>query len=234
MREWEFLFDNAMAQVKAANIPDTTWTFGGGTSLMLKFNHRHSKDIDIFVSSPQLLSSLSPRLNDAIDSMVGRYDEQSNFVRVYLHKGEIDFIHSRQVSSLNPSREIIRGVALNVDSPIEVIAKKIFYRSGEFKSRDVFDLAVVYSKQKFRMANLAKIVEPQLEVLEMRVSELIASGQLENDCSNLELLEYGKSIRGREAELYHSFISDMKQELTRLETTKQVEQDKSISRGLVL
>jgi hypothetical protein len=29
------------------------WTFGGGTVLMLGFDHRFSKDIDLFVPDPQ-------------------------------------------------------------------------------------------------------------------------------------------------------------------------------------
>ncbi len=132
MKEWEHLFDSAMKQIGAADIPLELWTFGGGTSLMHKFNHRDSKDIDIFVSSPQLLTHLSPRLNDAIDHEVGRYDEQSNFVRIYLDSGEIDFIHSRRVSERQPELETIRGVTLFVDDPVEVIAKKIFYRADEF------------------------------------------------------------------------------------------------------
>ena len=35
-------------EIKQANLPSSMWTFGGGTVLMHKFNHRFSKDIDIF------------------------------------------------------------------------------------------------------------------------------------------------------------------------------------------
>ena len=30
------------------------WSFGGGTVLMLRMNHRHSKDIDVFLADPQV------------------------------------------------------------------------------------------------------------------------------------------------------------------------------------
>lgn len=206
MKEWEYLFDSAMKQIRAAGIPLESWTFGGGTSLMHKFNHRDSKDIDIFVSSPQLLSHVSPRLNDAIEHEVGRYDEQSNFVRIYLNNGEIDFIHSKRVSARQPVLEAIRGVTLFVDDPVEVIAKKVFYRADEFKSRDVFDLAVVYSRRKEEMLCAADTFIPHLDKLKNRVTALIFSGQLERECSELRLLEYGLEVRGHEIALYTDFI----------------------------
>lgn len=206
MKEWEGLFDCAMKQIRGSGIPRESWTFGGGTSLMHAYNHRDSKDIDIFLSSPQLLTHVTPRLNDAIEHEVGRYDEQSNFVRIYLERGEIDFIHSRQVSECQPALKTIRGVTLFVDDPVEVIAKKVFYRADEFKSRDVFDLAVVYSKCKEDMLRSADTFMPHLVTLKSRVSELISSGQLERECSELRLLEYGMEVRGHEIALYSDFL----------------------------
>lgn len=37
----------------ATVVHEPVWSFGGGTALMLRLNHRHSKDIDIFVPDPQ-------------------------------------------------------------------------------------------------------------------------------------------------------------------------------------
>jgi hypothetical protein len=37
------------------------WTLGGGTVLMLRYAHRRSKDIDIFVPDPQYLGYVTPR-----------------------------------------------------------------------------------------------------------------------------------------------------------------------------
>jgi predicted nucleotidyltransferase component of viral defense system len=33
-------------------ISNAHWTFGGGTILMLRYDHRFSKDIDLFVPDP--------------------------------------------------------------------------------------------------------------------------------------------------------------------------------------
>lgn len=48
-------------------VRNPSWSFGGGTVLMLRLNHRFSKDIDLFVPDPQYLatsrhaSRMSPR-----------------------------------------------------------------------------------------------------------------------------------------------------------------------------
>ena len=42
------------------------WTFGGGTVLMLRFDHRLSKDIDLFVPDPQYLGHVNPRLGGPV------------------------------------------------------------------------------------------------------------------------------------------------------------------------
>ena len=55
---WQTLFARAMQLID--NLEQRTglapfWTFGGGTVLMLRYQHRRSKDIDIFVPDPQYL-----------------------------------------------------------------------------------------------------------------------------------------------------------------------------------
>ena len=52
---WQVLLPHAYTlidQISAHGIPDPFWTFGGGTVLMLRWGHRMSKDIDIFVPDP--------------------------------------------------------------------------------------------------------------------------------------------------------------------------------------
>lgn len=63
MSHWESLFDEAVSIIAQANTPFTvadSWTFGGGTALMLQINHRESFDIDIFIDDPQVLPYLNP------------------------------------------------------------------------------------------------------------------------------------------------------------------------------
>ena len=63
---WQALFPHALTLMAhlEAQVPGATWTFGGGTVLMLRIGHRHSKDIDLFVADPQALGWVNPRLSE--------------------------------------------------------------------------------------------------------------------------------------------------------------------------
>jgi hypothetical protein len=63
---WRVLLDRALAcldGLPAQGLPVPPWTFGGGTVLMLRYEHRLSRDVDIFLRDAQALTALSPRLN---------------------------------------------------------------------------------------------------------------------------------------------------------------------------
>jgi len=63
MSQWESLFDQSVSIINQANSSFTlldSWSFGGGTALMLQISHRESFDIDIFIQDPQVLPYLNP------------------------------------------------------------------------------------------------------------------------------------------------------------------------------
>jgi hypothetical protein len=94
---WETLFSRALTlidEIRKHGNRDPFWTFGGGTVLMLRYKHRNSKDIDIFVPDPQSLGYISPRLNDVAESLTTDYDEAATYVKLYFPEGEIDFVAS--------------------------------------------------------------------------------------------------------------------------------------------
>ena len=67
---WSTLLAHAFTlvdEIARHGISDPFWTFGGGTVLMLRYGHRLSKDIDIFVPDPQYLGFVSPRLSDVAE-----------------------------------------------------------------------------------------------------------------------------------------------------------------------
>ena len=94
LRAWEPLFAKAMTIVDAAaaNVGEFTWSFGGGTALMLKYRHRFSKDIDIFLRDPQFICHVTPRLSPVAESVTDQYEEGGEWVKLRLAEGEIDFI----------------------------------------------------------------------------------------------------------------------------------------------
>lgn len=55
---WQNLFRHALTlidEIRTHGTANPFWTFGGGTVLMLRYGHRLSKDVDIFVPNPQYL-----------------------------------------------------------------------------------------------------------------------------------------------------------------------------------
>lgn len=212
---WERLFGYAVERLTAANLPKNSWSFGGGTVLMLKYNHRYSKDIDIFFRDPQLLNSVSPRINDAAEDNILEYSEHTQFTKIQFAEGEVDFIVSPQITNCRPQFEDVLSQKVFVDSPVEIVGKKIHFRAEEFKPRDVFDLAVVYSAQKEGLLENAFSFSPQLSVLANRIEALAESGQLEPALQSLDIAPDGDKIRGSELAVCRQFLHDVSLQLER-------------------
>ena len=146
MDDWLTLLRRALAIIDAAPpgvVPDD-WTLGGGTMLFRRYGHRRSRDIDIFLSSPQSLPALSPRLNDEAARRTDRdanYVEQSHYLKLAFPDGDIDFIVAPHLMQPFAEPADIAGRRIWVETPAEILAKKVLYRADDFTARDVFDFA---------------------------------------------------------------------------------------------
>lgn len=208
--EWKSLFRLAMDQINAANIPSSTWAFGGGTVLMLYYKHRYSKDIDIFFYDNQFLSYLSPRLNDAVETSLGGYVEQANFTKLYFGQGEVDFILSPQITEFRPTWESICGARIQVGHPVEIVAKKIFYRAEDFKPRDMVDLAAVYQHEPRELVASWPAFASQMNDLAYRIEELQSSGRYDEEIQKIQLTRHGKKICEEAPALCQTFLDDIR------------------------
>ena len=121
-----------------------SWSFGGGTVLMLRMNHRHSKDVDIFLSDPQVLGFFNPRISEAAQEVTNSYEESAGHVKLYLPQGEIDFVVANPLTAdpFEPTTLLDRHVVLERSG--EIIAKKMWHRGNLATARDLFDFAAVY------------------------------------------------------------------------------------------
>jgi hypothetical protein len=190
----EILFSYALKQLNEAKIENRVWTIGGGTVLNLRYNHRESHDIDIFLQDPQFLRFLSPDLNDGVERNLQSWVEMNNFIRLQFKEGEIDFINAPQISGEKPDFRKIFGHYSYIDQPTEIIAKKIHFRSDEFKPRDIFDLAFVFEDQKKTVLNNAYIFADYLDTLDARLTYLNEAGILELLTGAL-IVEHAHSLR---------------------------------------
>lgn len=142
MENSEILLAYALDAIKTAGLTDSDWEIGGGTVLAHYFNHRLSKDIDIFIPDIQFLGELSPRFNASTEDALD-YIETGNFISLTFPEGKVDFIAGAQVSSFKPQKQEFFGHAVYLEDPVEIVSKKLFYRGTYLKPRDLFDLAVV-------------------------------------------------------------------------------------------
>lgn len=143
---WQVLLGQALVLLDAASESagePIEWTFGGGTVLMLELHHRRSKDIDIFISDPQLLGFFSPRTNDAALAVTPDYDEGPQFVKLLLEAGEIDVVVAVPLTEGASSISPLLGRGILIERPAEIIAKKMWHRGDRARARDLFDLAAV-------------------------------------------------------------------------------------------
>lgn len=148
---WEQLLPHALKvieDIKTHGIKNPFWTFGGGTVLMLRYQHRISKDIDIFVPDPQYLGFATPRLSDVAAEISDDYiEESSSYVKLIRSEGEIDFVASPNLTSPGFEEWHLKNNLIKVETGTEIVAKKLWHRGDRATARDLFDLALVIEKE---------------------------------------------------------------------------------------
>lgn len=142
---WAALFASALTLTDhlATVIDRPVWTFGGGTVLMLRLQHRHSRDIDLFVPDPQYLGHVTPRLSEAAERLTTEYVEAAEFVKLLMPTGEIDIVVGQPLTAQPWEEVAYRGRRILVETNAEILAKKMHYRGNQAKARDLFDLCAV-------------------------------------------------------------------------------------------
>ncbi len=170
--DWLYVFRLALKILSHENIPKSQWSFGGGTALMTYYNHRKSKDIDIFLHDVQLLTRFSPRLNDYVASRTDDYTEMSNFLKLKVEQQELDFIVAPFLTRNPTIKKVIENVLVNVEAPEEIVIKKIFYRADAFKTRDIVDLALVIKHKESSLIENLGIFQSKIDILQHRLDIL--------------------------------------------------------------
>ena len=113
---------------------------------MLRFNHRMSKDIDLFVTDPQYLGYLNPRLSDVAESITHEYVEGAEYIKLLLPIGEIDVVVGAALTEEPTETLQCEGRSIRVETSAEIIAKKMWHRGDRAKARDLFDLCAVHAE----------------------------------------------------------------------------------------
>jgi len=147
---WQSLLAHALTlidEIAEHGRSDPFWTFGGGTVLMLRYGHRLSKDIDIFVPDPQYLGFVNPRISDVASNITTEYEEHAQFVKLLLPEGEIDFVVSSNLTDPGYDQWTLLDHPVKVETAAEIVAKKMWHRGDRATARDLFDLSLVIERE---------------------------------------------------------------------------------------
>jgi hypothetical protein len=172
-QSWRTLLEQAIGLLESlapAVRSPIDWALGGGTVLMLHYEHRTSRDIDVFLKDAQLLPYLSPRLNDRAAALAADYVEGSSFLKLACPEGEIDFIVAPDLTAEPRVRRRIGERTIALETPVEIVVKKAFYRAPDLRTRDVFDLAVVIDRDGAALARNAAVLASKARVLRARLA----------------------------------------------------------------
>ena len=163
--DWARLFRIACAlirQVNSKQIIIDSWSFGGGTAMMLQIDHRESHDVDIFLSDPQLLPFLDPKVHDfEFEILPSDYrGDGARFLRLaFAGIGEIDFIVGSAMTTPSVTRQTVEGETVDLETIAEIIAKKVHYRGASIKPRDIFDIAAAASSDREAVIQALRLYE---------------------------------------------------------------------------
>ena len=132
--------------VASNGLPIPRWSLGGGTVLMFYYAHRLSKDIDIFIPDPQFLAYLNPRTGGYAEDVTSEYKDTAEYLKLFLPEGEIDFVASPTLTKIPFEEYEVLGRNILLETPVEIVAKKIWYRGDRATPRDLLDFAMVIDR----------------------------------------------------------------------------------------
>jgi len=203
---WKTLLEQAYGLIDAIAADGVTpprWSLGGGTVLMFHYAHRKSKDIDIFIPDPQFLGYVNPRTGGRGEDLTSEYTDAAEYVKLFLPEGEIDFVASSTLTE-NPFEEHeVLGRNILLETPLEIVAKKLWHRGDRATPRDLIDLAIVidrhYSEILDHRQVFAKNIAIFTEQCETRKSIMLpafdAIEKIEFDFSFDECLERANRLK---------------------------------------
>jgi hypothetical protein len=172
--KWEKNLKVVLDVLYRQNVPCERWRWGGGSALSFWLRHRDSRDIDIFVSDVQLLTFFSPRLNDSFESIAVDYVELSNILKINTGNFYVAFIAAPVLTENAIEIKSLFGYEVPIETPIEIVLKKLFYRADELKVRDIVDVVAVLRVDQYKreLDKHFELLKSKIKTLEKRLNFL--------------------------------------------------------------
>ena len=210
--DWARLFRIACSLIRQVNSEQViidSWSFGGGTAMMLQVGHRESHDVDIFLPDAQFLPFLDPKLHDfEFEIRPSDYGgDGTGFIKLaFTGIGEIDFIVGQALTNTPTTKRTIEDEDVDLETVAEIIAKKIHYRGASIKPRDIFDIAAAATHDRNFLINALKAYKDDVG------KTLLAVDRLNPDFVNAAIAEL--AIRKQFEPVAETALKDAKELLS--------------------
>jgi Nucleotidyl transferase AbiEii toxin, Type IV TA system len=140
---WARLFRiySLIRQVNSEQTVINSWSFGGGTAMMLQIGHRESHDVDIFLPDAQFLAFLDPKLHDfEFEFRPSDYaGDGAGFLKLAFDGiKEIDFIVGHALTATPTTKRWIEGEDVDLETAKSLPRK--FTTAARASSRATFSI----------------------------------------------------------------------------------------------
>ena len=163
---WISLLEKAyllLDKIAADGFSPPRWSLGGGTVLMFYYAHRLSKDIDIFIPDPQFLAYVNPRMGGRGEDLTSDYKDSNEYVKLFFPEGEIDFVASATLTNNPFEIHEVLGRNIYLETPVEIVAKKLWYHGDRATPRDLLDFALVIEHHHREILDHAEIFSKNID-----------------------------------------------------------------------
>ena len=172
---WQLLLEKIL-RIEEGLPERLPFSFGGGTALAVHLGHRVSYDVDLFYRSADIFNYYNPNKNPAVRDLVqehgGSWQYPGSYLKLELRIGEVDILISNFMTSRPVTDWVFKKWVIKLETPAEILAKKIRYRSSQFKRRDIFDMAVIAGLRKAELGVALRVNIENLARLRDRVETM--------------------------------------------------------------
>jgi hypothetical protein len=117
------------------------WAIGGGAGLELLWKHRQARDLDVFLYNPMVFAFLSPRTNDFYERI--GIDAAEGIDSISWRSGGVDIsiVCTAPLTDSIAEKFSFEDQIINIESPHEILARKLHHRASSLTVNDLFDVA---------------------------------------------------------------------------------------------
>lgn len=151
------------------------WAIGGSVAMHLAYQHRQPANLNISLRDAQFLTRLSPRINVLASVAAESYYEESSELGLSTGCGDLIFRVEPFISKSPIKTITLCNQLIIIETPVEIVTKKLFYKASQLQAKDIFDIACVLLREPDQLFNEAGLFIRRIDALEQRICEILVT-----------------------------------------------------------